>query len=37
MFMKTYAHAMKDVTLTEKLFDTPVTQKKARRKKIKGL
>jgi len=37
LFMKTYAHAMKDVTLTEKLFDTPVTQKKARRKKIKRL
>jgi integrase len=37
LFMKTYAHAMKDVTLTEKLFDTPVTQKKARRKKINRL
>ena len=26
LFMKTYAHAMRDATLTEGLFDTPVTR-----------
>lgn len=30
LFMETYAHAMRDTTLTEKLFDTPVTRGKGR-------
>jgi len=37
LFMKTYAHAIQDPTLTEGIFDTPVTQAKIRRRKIKGL
>ncbi len=37
LFMKTYAHAIQDATLTEKIFDTPLTQPKTKAKKIKGL
>jgi integrase len=37
LFMKTYAHAMKDHTLTEGLFGTPVTRKKTAARKNKGL
>src|SRR5262245_36569690 len=37
LFMKTYAHAMKDPTLTEGIFDALVTQPKVRRRTIKGL
>jgi integrase len=37
LFMTTYAHAIQDATLTERLFDTPVTQPKTRRRKNKGL
>jgi integrase len=37
LFMETYAHAIQDATLTERIFDTPVTQPKTRRRKNKGL
>jgi integrase len=37
LFMKTYAHAMKDPTLTEGLFDTPVAHGKTVSRKNKGL
>lgn len=37
LFMKTYAHAIQDPTLTEDIFDTLATQPKTRRRKIKGL
>jgi hypothetical protein len=38
LFMKTYAHAIKDATLTEGIFDgTNLTQPKTKSKKIKGL
>lgn len=36
-FMKTYAHAMRDPRLTDRLFGTKVTQKKSRTRKNKGL
>lgn len=36
-FMRTYAHAMTDATLTEGLFDTPETQAKTKPSKIKGI
>lgn len=37
LFMKTYAHAMRDPTLTEGLFGTPLTQAEGVLKKNKGL
>jgi integrase len=37
LFMKTYAHAIQDATLTDRLFDTPLTQSESRSKKINGL
>jgi integrase len=37
LFMETYAHAIQDRTLTDALFDTPVTRAKTRRRKIKGI
>lgn len=37
LFMKTYAHAMQDATLTDGLFDTDLTRQIAAVSKIKGL
>ena len=37
LFMKTYAHAIKDATLTDDIFDTPVTQTKREPSRIKRL
>ena len=37
LFMETYAHAIQDATLTDGIFDTPVTHAKTRTRKIKGL
>jgi integrase len=37
LFMRTYAHAIKDATLTETIFDTPLTQPKTKSKKTKRL
>jgi hypothetical protein len=37
LFMETYAHAMQDTRLTNRLFDTPETQSNGVVKKIKGL
>jgi integrase len=37
LFMKTYAHAIQDPSLTEGIFDTPLTQAKLGPSRIKGL
>lgn len=37
LFMRTYAHAIQDATLTETIFDTPLTQQEAALKKNNGL
>jgi integrase len=37
LFMKTYAHAMQDATLTDKLFDTDLTRPKTTASKNNGL
>lgn len=37
LFMKTYAHAMRDATLTEGLFDTPATREESHVKENNGL
>lgn len=37
LFMRTYAHAIKDATLTESIFDTPQTQTKTKANKTKRL
>lgn len=37
LFMETYAHAIRDARLTESIFDTPVTQPKAKRSRNKRL
>lgn len=37
LFMKTYAHAIKDATQTDGIFDTNLTQQKPKSRKNKGL